>query len=103
MLHFEWLLWRPSEQSVPYDVKRQRFHSLHHETTVVNQAVHLPEQRQYSFPDSIRSPLFHVHYIPDLTGCVPLLQDTSFPETMLPVAKDKVISFYACALRLPFE
>ncbi|NXH09766.1 GLD2 polymerase, partial [Bucco capensis] len=84
---------RPSEQSVPYDVKRQRFHSQHSDTTVVNQAVHLPEDRRYSFPGSIKSPLFHAHCIPDLTGRVPPLQDTLFPdpiETTLPVAKDKL-------------
>ncbi|KAM6228193.1 LOW QUALITY PROTEIN: poly(A) RNA polymerase GLD2-like [Spheniscus humboldti] len=97
---------RLSEQSVPYDVKRQRFHSSHRETTVVNQAVPLPEERRYSFPGSFPSPLFHAHYIPDLTGCVLPLRDTSLPdpiETTLPVAKDKVISFFACALNLPSD
>ncbi|XP_064296006.1 poly(A) RNA polymerase GLD2-like isoform X1 [Phalacrocorax carbo] len=84
---------RLSEQSVPYDVKRQRFHSPHRETTVVNQAVPLPEECRYSYPGSIPSPLFHAYYIPCLTGCVPPLRDASFPdpiETMLPVAKDKL-------------
>ncbi|XP_068782551.1 poly(A) RNA polymerase GLD2 isoform X2 [Struthio camelus] len=84
---------RLSEQNVPYDVKRQRFHSPHRETTVVNQTVPLPEERRYSFPGSIPSQLFHAHYLPDLTGCVPPLRDASFSdpiETTLPVAKDKL-------------
>uniref|UniRef100_A0A8C4YN14 polynucleotide adenylyltransferase n=1 Tax=Gopherus evgoodei TaxID=1825980 RepID=A0A8C4YN14_9SAUR len=84
---------RLSEQNVPYDVKRQRFHSPHCESTLVNQTVPLPEERRYSFPGSIPSPLFHAHYIPDLTGCVPPLRDAPFPdpiETTLPVAKDKL-------------
>lgn len=83
---------RLNEQNVPYDVKRQRFHSPHRDSTLVNQTVPLPEERRYSFPGSVPSPLFHTHYLPDLTGCVPPLQD-SFPdpiETTLPVAKDKV-------------
>lgn len=84
---------RLSEQNVSYDVKRQRFHSPHCESTLVNQTVPLPEERRYSFPGSIPSPLFHAHYIPDLIGCVPPLRDAPFPdpiETTLPVAKDKV-------------
>ncbi|KAM7076208.1 poly(A) RNA polymerase GLD2 isoform 1-T4 [Ciconia maguari] len=84
---------RLSERSVPHDVKRQRFHSHHSETTVVNQAVPLPEERRYSFPRSHQSPLLPAYYIPDLTGCVPPLPDTLFPdpiETALPVAKDKL-------------
>ncbi|XP_019373288.1 PREDICTED: poly(A) RNA polymerase GLD2 isoform X3 [Gavialis gangeticus] len=83
---------RLNEQNVPYDVKRQRFHSPHRDSTLVNQTVPLPEERRYSFPGSVPSPLFHTHYLPDLTGCVPPLQD-SFPdpiETTLPVAKDKL-------------
>ncbi|KFQ39028.1 Poly(A) RNA polymerase GLD2, partial [Mesitornis unicolor] len=82
---------RLSERSVPYDAKRQRFHSP--QATVVNQAVPLPEECWYYFSGPIPSPLFHVYYPPDLTGYVPLLQDTSFPdpiETTLPVAKDKL-------------
>ncbi|NXE15836.1 GLD2 polymerase, partial [Lophotis ruficrista] len=84
---------RPSEQSVPPDVKRQRFNSHRSETTVVNQAVPLPEERRHSFPGSIQSPLLRAHYIPDLTGCVPRLRDTLSPdpiETTHPVAKDKL-------------
>ncbi|NWU66965.1 GLD2 polymerase, partial [Pterocles burchelli] len=84
---------RQSEQSVPHDVKRQRFHSHHSQTTVVNQAVPLPEERRYSFPGSVQSPPFHSLYMPCLTGCVPQLQDTLFPDpvkTVLPVAKDKL-------------
>ncbi|KAM6227733.1 poly(A) RNA polymerase GLD2 isoform 1-T3 [Spheniscus humboldti] len=84
---------RLSERSIPHDVKRQRFHSHHSETNVVNQAVPLPEERRCSFPGSIQSPLFRAHYVPDLTGCVPPLRDTLFPdpiETTLPVAKDKL-------------
>ncbi|KAM9262461.1 poly(A) RNA polymerase GLD2 isoform 5-T9 [Morus bassanus] len=84
---------RLSIQGAPHDVKRQRFHSPRSETTVVNKAVPLPEERRYSFPGSIQSPLFHARYIPDLTGCVPPLHDTLFPdhiETTLPVAKDKL-------------
>ncbi|KFP34783.1 Poly(A) RNA polymerase GLD2 [Chlamydotis macqueenii] len=84
---------RLSEQSVPPDVKRQRFNSHRSETTIVNQAVPLPEERRRSFPGSIQSPLLHAHYIPDSTGCVPRLQDTLSPdpiETTRPVAKDKL-------------
>ncbi|XP_035409439.1 poly(A) RNA polymerase GLD2 isoform X3 [Cygnus atratus] len=84
---------RLSEQSVPYDVKRQRFDSPHHETTVVNLAVPLPEEHTYSFPSSTPSPLFNTRYVPDLSVCVPPLQDSSFPyvtETTLPVAEDKL-------------
>ncbi|NXW85249.1 GLD2 polymerase, partial [Alopecoenas beccarii] len=84
---------RLSGQSAPYDVKRQRFHSHHSETTVVNQAVPSPEERRYSFPGSVQSPVFCARYIPDLTGCVLPLQDSLFPrpkETTLPVAQDKL-------------
>ncbi|NXC45677.1 GLD2 polymerase, partial [Penelope pileata] len=84
---------RLSEQSVPYDNKRQRYHSPHRETTVVNQAVPSPEESAYCFSGSISSPLFNVHYIPDLNACVPRLHDVSFPgvtENTLPVAKDKL-------------
>uniref|UniRef100_A0A8D0H9P8 polynucleotide adenylyltransferase n=1 Tax=Sphenodon punctatus TaxID=8508 RepID=A0A8D0H9P8_SPHPU len=84
---------RLNEQNVPYDVKRQRFHSPHRESALLNQTVPLPEERRYSFPGSVPSPLFPVHYLPDLTGCVPPLQEASFPdpiETTLPVAKDKL-------------
>lgn len=97
---------RLREQSVPHHVKRQRFHSHCPETTVVNQAVPLPEERRYSFPGSVQSPLLRAQYTPDLTACVPPLRDTLFPdpiETTLPVAKDKVTSFYACGLHLPSE
>lgn len=97
---------RLSGQSVPHDVKRQRFHSHNSETTVVNQAVPSPEERRFSFPGSAQSPVFNARYIPDLTGSVLPLQDNLLPypkETTLPVTKDKVISFYACALRLPWE
>ncbi|XP_010176277.1 poly(A) RNA polymerase GLD2-like, partial [Antrostomus carolinensis] len=83
---------RLSEQSLPHDVKRQRFHSHCSEPTVVNQAVPLPEERRYSFPGSIQSPLFHADYIPDLNPLHPV-QDTLFPDpikTTLPVAKDKL-------------
>ncbi|NXE80143.1 GLD2 polymerase, partial [Cochlearius cochlearius] len=85
---------RLSEQSLPHDVKRQRFHSHHSETPVVNQAVPLPEERRCSFPGSIQSQLFHAHWVPDVTGCVPRLRETLFQDpietTTLPVAKDKL-------------
>ncbi|NXA32369.1 GLD2 polymerase, partial [Eudromia elegans] len=84
---------RLSEQSVPYDVKRQRFHSPHRETTVVNQTVPLAEERRYSFPGSTPSQLFHARCVPSLAGRLPPLRDTSFSdpiETTLPVAKDKL-------------
>uniref|UniRef100_A0A8B9Z2W9 polynucleotide adenylyltransferase n=1 Tax=Buteo japonicus TaxID=224669 RepID=A0A8B9Z2W9_9AVES len=86
-------LRRLSDQSIPHDVKRQRFNSHRSETTVVNQAVPLPVEHRYSLPGSNQSPLFHAHSIPDLTGCVPPLRYTLFPdpiETPLPVAKDKL-------------
>ncbi|NWH55850.1 GLD2 polymerase, partial [Geococcyx californianus] len=84
---------RTREQRVPRDVKRQRFHSQHSETTVVNQAVPLPEERRYSFPGSSQSPLPPVHCTADRTRCVPPLQHTLFPDpikTTLPVAEDKL-------------
>ncbi|NXP06743.1 GLD2 polymerase, partial [Thinocorus orbignyianus] len=84
---------RPREKSVPDDVKRQRFHSHCPETTVVNQGVPLSEDRRYSFPGSVQSPLLHTNHEQDLTGCVSSLQDGLFLypiETMLPVAKDKL-------------
>ncbi|NXJ83884.1 GLD2 polymerase, partial [Trogon melanurus] len=89
---------RPREQSTP-NVKRQRFHSHHSETTVVNQAVPLPEEHRYSFPGSIQSPLLHARYLPGFTGYVLPLQDHI--ETTLPVAKDKLSQqvldiFHAC-------
>ncbi|XP_060617594.2 poly(A) RNA polymerase GLD2 [Anolis sagrei] len=84
---------RLKEQNVSYEAKRQRFHSPHHELTSANQVVPLPEDHRRSFPGSISSPLFQAHFISDLTGCVPPLQEASFPEpieTALPVAKDKL-------------
>ncbi|NXN57641.1 GLD2 polymerase, partial [Rynchops niger] len=84
---------RLSEQSVPHDVKRQRFHSQRPETTVANQAVPLPEERRYSFPGSVQSPRLYACHLPDLIGCTPPLRDILFPdptETTLPVAKDKL-------------
>ncbi|XP_053156644.1 poly(A) RNA polymerase GLD2 isoform X2 [Hemicordylus capensis] len=93
ILHFEWLLWRLKEQDVHYEVKRQRFHSPHRESTSANHAVPLPEDHRRSFPGSISSPLYQAHYSSDLTGCVPPLQEASFPdpiEIALPVAKDKL-------------
>ncbi|XP_021236180.1 poly(A) RNA polymerase GLD2 isoform X5 [Numida meleagris] len=82
---------RLSEQSVPYDIKRQRYRSPRRETSVVNQAVPSPEESAYLFSGS--SPLFNVCYVPDLSIRVPRLQDISFPdvsEATLPVAKDKL-------------
>ncbi|XP_053909862.1 poly(A) RNA polymerase GLD2 isoform X2 [Cuculus canorus] len=84
---------RVGEHRVPQDVKRQRFHSQQSETPVVKQAVPLPEERRFSFPGSIQSLHPRAHCTADITGCVPPLQDTSFPdhiETSLPVAKDKL-------------
>ncbi|NXD97561.1 GLD2 polymerase, partial [Chaetorhynchus papuensis] len=88
---------RQSQQSVPDDAKRQRIHSHDSDTTVVNQAVPLPEERRRSFPSpvSVRSPVLHAHGSPALIGCVPPLQVNLFPdptETRLPVAKDEVIA-----------
>ncbi|XP_053156640.1 poly(A) RNA polymerase GLD2 isoform X1 [Hemicordylus capensis] len=84
---------RLKEQDVHYEVKRQRFHSPHRESTSANHAVPLPEDHRRSFPGSISSPLYQAHYSSDLTGCVPPLQEASFPdpiEIALPVAKDKL-------------
>ncbi|NXU20462.1 GLD2 polymerase, partial [Pardalotus punctatus] len=86
---------RQSQQSVPDDAKRQRIHSRDSDTTVLNQAVPLPEERRRSFPASvsIQSPVLGTHGSPALIGCVPPLQDTLFPcprETRLPVAKDEL-------------
>ncbi|XP_042307952.1 poly(A) RNA polymerase GLD2 [Sceloporus undulatus] len=84
---------RLKEQNVSYEVKRQRFHSPHLELTSANRAVPLLEDHRRSFPGSISSPFLQAHYISDLTGCVPPLQEASFPEpikTALPVAKDKL-------------
>uniref|UniRef100_A0ACB8EQ43 Poly(A) RNA polymerase GLD2 n=1 Tax=Sphaerodactylus townsendi TaxID=933632 RepID=A0ACB8EQ43_9SAUR len=84
---------RLKEQDIHCEVKRQRFHSPHHESTSASRPVPLPEDRRHSFPRSIPLPLLHAHYISDLAGCVPPLQEASFPdpiETALPVAKDKL-------------
>uniref|UniRef100_A0A8D0AZF8 polynucleotide adenylyltransferase n=1 Tax=Salvator merianae TaxID=96440 RepID=A0A8D0AZF8_SALMN len=85
---------RPKEQDVPYETKRPRFHSPHHESGSPNQTVPLPDDPRRLFPGSIHSPLFRSHYISDFMGCVPSpLQEASFPdltETALPVAKDKL-------------
>ncbi|NXO42515.1 GLD2 polymerase, partial [Locustella ochotensis] len=86
---------RQSQQRVPDDAKRQRIHSHDSDTAVVNQAVPLPEERRCSFPASIsvQSPVLHVLGSPALTGCVPPLQDSLFPdpaETRLPVASDQL-------------
>ncbi|XP_061875533.1 poly(A) RNA polymerase GLD2 isoform X8 [Colius striatus] len=78
---------RPSGQSGPPDIKRQRFHSQYSE------AVPLPEEHRYSFLVSALSPPFPKYWVPDLTACVPPLQETLFPdlpETVLPVAKDEL-------------
>ncbi|XP_010009520.1 PREDICTED: poly(A) RNA polymerase GLD2, partial [Nestor notabilis] len=84
---------RLSEQSIPHDVKRHRLHLHHSETAVVKQAVPLPEECRYSFPGSVQSPLFLAHHVPDLTGCVPLVRYSLFPEpteTTFSVSKDKL-------------
>lgn len=99
---------RQSQQSVPDDAKRQRIHSHDSDTAVVNQAVPLPKERRRSFPASVsvQSPGVHASGSPALIGWVPPLQDTLFPdptETRLPVAKDQVMAFCACALLLSFE
>ncbi|KAK2521239.1 Papd4 [Columba livia] len=99
---------RLSGQSVPHDVKRQRFHSHNSETTVVNQAVPSPEERRFSFPGSVQSPAFSARYIPDLTGSVLPSRDNVFPypkEITLPVTKDKLSQqifelFQACQQQL---
>ncbi|NXI43909.1 GLD2 polymerase, partial [Galbula dea] len=80
---------RSFERNVPDDIKRQRFHSHHSETTVVNKDVPLPQEHR----SSVKSRMLHAHYIPGLTGPVPPLRDTLFPdprETTIPVAKDKL-------------
>ncbi|NWT06385.1 GLD2 polymerase, partial [Mionectes macconnelli] len=86
---------RQSEQSVSHNVKRQRINSQNSDTTVVNQAVPLPEEHRHSFaaPISIQSPSFLSRGSPVLAGCVPPLQDTLFPdptEARLPLAKDEL-------------
>ncbi|KFP08257.1 Poly(A) RNA polymerase GLD2 [Calypte anna] len=84
---------RLSEQSIPLNVKRQRLHSHHSETTAANLAVPLPEERRYSFPASGHSPLLRSCQVPSAAGCVPSFGDNFLPdpiETTLPVAKDKL-------------
>ncbi|KFV00310.1 Poly(A) RNA polymerase GLD2, partial [Tauraco erythrolophus] len=84
---------RQSEQRVPHDVKRQRFHSCHSETTAVNQAAPLPEERRYSFPMPGQSPQSQAYYVSDLAGCVLALQDALFPDpmkTVFPSTKDQL-------------
>ncbi|NXP26976.1 GLD2 polymerase, partial [Scytalopus superciliaris] len=86
---------RQNEKRISCDVKRQRIDSQNSETTVLNQAVPLPEERRHSFPRqvSIQSPPFRSHASPALSRCVPPLRDTLFPdprETRLPVAKDEL-------------
>ncbi|XP_008939825.1 PREDICTED: poly(A) RNA polymerase GLD2, partial [Merops nubicus] len=100
-------MMRRSKESIPHDAKRQRFHAYQYETTVVNQAVPLPEERRCSFPGSVQFPLLHTWCLPDVTGSIQPLQDTLFPdptETKLPVAKDKLSQqvldlFQACQQR----
>ncbi|NXX85038.1 GLD2 polymerase, partial [Urocolius indicus] len=78
---------RPSGQSDPPDVKRQRFHSHYSEV------VPLPEERRYSFLVSAQSPPFPKYCVPNLTAHISPLQETLFPdlpETTLPVAKDEL-------------
>ncbi|NWS20465.1 GLD2 polymerase, partial [Pachyramphus minor] len=84
---------RQSEQSISRNVKRQRIDSQNSDTTVVNQAVPLPEERRHSFPGpvSVQSPWFACGSA--LTRCVPPLRDTLFPDTTdarLPLAKDEL-------------
>ncbi|NXQ44376.1 GLD2 polymerase, partial [Catharus fuscescens] len=86
---------RPSQQSVPDDAKRQRIRSLDSDTAVVNQAVPFLKEQRRSFPASIsvQSPALHARGSPALTGCVPPLQDTLFPdptETRLLAAQDEL-------------
>ncbi|KAM9367518.1 poly(A) RNA polymerase GLD2 [Phaethornis superciliosus] len=83
---------RLSERSIPLNVKRQRLHSHHSETTAVNFAVPLPEDWRYSFPASGQSPLLRSGPVPSIARRIPPFQDT-LPdpiETTLPVAKDKL-------------
>ncbi|XP_036618549.1 poly(A) RNA polymerase GLD2 isoform X2 [Trichosurus vulpecula] len=82
-----------NEQNVPLDVKRQRFHSPHHESTVANQTVPLPDERRYSAPGSVTPPLLHSYYVPDLVRSVPPFREAPFSEPReltLPVAKDEL-------------
>ncbi|XP_020639372.3 poly(A) RNA polymerase GLD2 isoform X1 [Pogona vitticeps] len=84
---------RLKEQNIPYEVKRQRFHSPHHESSSANQAVPLPDDQRHSCPGSIPSPLFQANYISDLMQYVPPLREASFPdpvESAVPLAKDKL-------------
>ncbi|XP_050185019.1 poly(A) RNA polymerase GLD2 isoform X4 [Myiozetetes cayanensis] len=86
---------RQNEQSVSYNVKRQRIDSQNSDTTVVNQGVPLAEERRHSFPGpiSIQSPPFLARDSPALARCVPPLRDTLFPdpaEARLPLAKDEL-------------
>ncbi|NXK88168.1 GLD2 polymerase, partial [Formicarius rufipectus] len=86
---------RQSEQSVSRDIKRQRIDSQKSDTTILNQAVPLPEERRHSLPRPvlIHSPPFQAHGSAAVTRCVPPLGDTLFPdptETRLPEAKDKL-------------
>ncbi|XP_027719177.1 poly(A) RNA polymerase GLD2 isoform X2 [Vombatus ursinus] len=82
-----------NEQNVPLDVKRQRFHSPHHESTVANQTVPLPDERRYAAPGSVTPPLLHSYYVPDLVRSVPPFREAPFSEPReitLPVAKDEL-------------
>ncbi|NWV28751.1 GLD2 polymerase, partial [Origma solitaria] len=87
---------RKRQQSVPDHAKRQRVHSHDSDTTVVNQAVPLPEEHRRSFPasGSIQSPVLWAGSSPVSIGCVLPLQDTLFPcpaeAYRFPVAKDKL-------------
>ncbi|XP_031821934.1 poly(A) RNA polymerase GLD2 isoform X6 [Sarcophilus harrisii] len=82
-----------NEQNVPLDIKRQRFHSPHHESTVANQTVPLSDERRYSAPGSVTLPLLHSYYVPDLVRSVPPFREAPFSEPReitLPVAKDEL-------------
>ncbi|NXM29637.1 GLD2 polymerase, partial [Oxyruncus cristatus] len=86
---------RQSEQNISHNVKRQRIDSQNSDTTVVNQAVPLPEERRHSFPGpiSVQSPWFLACGSPPLASCVPPLRDTLFPdptEARLPLPKDEL-------------
>ncbi|XP_053303966.1 poly(A) RNA polymerase GLD2 [Spea bombifrons] len=83
---------RSDEGNVPYDVKRQRFHSPQQSSPAVHQSVPLRDDLRYSFPGSVPLPLLQSPP-PDINGSVVHSGDSwlfDHMEAALPVAKDKL-------------
>ncbi|KAG8456528.1 hypothetical protein GDO86_002347 [Hymenochirus boettgeri] len=82
---------RSDERNVPYDVKRQRFHSPQ-QNTLIHQAVPLRDDHRFSFPGSLAFPLLQTPTTQNLNGRNSSGDSWLFDHvnTTLPVAKDKL-------------